>query len=135
MSDLLRAGQVDAVVALEPVMSRIVASGAGVKSIDFFSEVNPHMTAAIFGATRDWATANRPQLRAFRASLAEAMTFMESHPAESDAIQKKRLGFVAKPTDLGLDLKPGDFDFWIEALKQLKLLQRPPADAKDLILD
>jgi NitT/TauT family transport system substrate-binding protein len=132
MADLLRAGQVDAVVALEPVMSRIIASGAGVKSIDFISEVNPHLTAAIFGSTRDWATANRAQVKAFRDSMTEAMAFMESNPKETDEIEQKHLGFVLKPADLGLDLVPTDFDFWIDALRQLKLLQQP-ADATKLI--
>jgi len=134
MGDLLRAGQVDAVVALEPIMSRIIASGVGVKSVDFISEVNPRIAAAIFGATRDWANANRAHVHAFRDALTEAMAFMKSHPKETDEIQQKRLGFVATPADLALDLGPADFDFWIDALRQLKLLQQS-ADATKLILN
>jgi len=134
MGDLLRAGQVDAVVVLEPILSRMTSTGAGVKSIDFISEVNPRIVAAIYASTRDWARANLPTIRAFRAALAEAMTFMEEHKAETDAIQQKRLGFVSTPADLSLELTQADFDFWIGVCKELQLLHQP-VDSASLILN
>ncbi len=134
MSDLLRSGQIDAAVVLEPLLSKIVSSGAGLKSIDFFSEVNPHIVAAIYGSTREWARANLPTIAAFRASLTEAMGYMKDHPKETDEIEQKRLGFVATPAALTLDLAVTDFDFWISVMHQLNLLQQPVDPAK-LILD
>ena len=42
MGDLLKIGQIDAVTPIEPILSRIVASGAASPTrVDFFSEVNP----------------------------------------------------------------------------------------------
>jgi NitT/TauT family transport system substrate-binding protein len=135
MGDRLRAGQLDAAVALEPIRSRIVSSGAGTRSIDFISQVSPHIVAAIYGSTREWATANLPALRAFRASLSEAMTYMRDNPKDADAIQQKYLGAASAPADLSLDLKPADFDLWIGIMKQLKLLQQPAPDAATLIVN
>lgn len=134
MGDLLRSGQLDAAVLLEPLLSKIVSSGSGTKSIDFISEVNPRIVAAIFGSTREWAQANLATIRAFRASLADAMAYMKDHPKEADEIQQKRLGSVATPADLSLDLAPADFDFWISTLRQLGQLQQP-VDSTKLILD
>jgi NitT/TauT family transport system substrate-binding protein len=134
MGDLLRAGQIDAAVVLEPILSRLTSSGAGVKSIDFISEVNPRIVAAVYASTRDWARANIPTIRAFHASLADAMKFMEEHKSETDAIQQKRLGFVSTPADLSLDLVPADFDFWIGVCKELQLLHQP-VDSSTLILN
>ena len=134
MGDLLRSGQVDAVVVLEPLLSRITSSGAAVKSIDFISEVNPRIVAAVYASTREWARANLPTIRAFHAALAEAMKFMDEHKAETDAIQQKRLGFVSTPADLSLALTQSDFDFWIGVCKELQLLHQP-VDSASLILN
>ncbi len=135
MGDRLKAGQLDAAVALEPIRSRIVASGAGTRSLDFISEVNPHIVAAIYGSTRDWATANLAAVREFRAALIEAMKFIPDNQAQTDAIQQKYLGAASAPVDLALDLKPSDFDLWIGIMKQLKLLQQPAPDATTLIVN
>jgi NitT/TauT family transport system substrate-binding protein len=132
--DLLRAGQIDAVVVLEPILSRLVSSGAGVKSIDFISEVNPRIAAATFGSTREWASANLPTVRTFRATLTDAMVFMREHPKEANEIQQKRLGFVGTSAGLSLDITPADFDFWIAVCRQLKLLQQP-VDSSKLVLN
>jgi NitT/TauT family transport system substrate-binding protein len=134
IGDLLRAGQIDAGVVLEPILSRLVSSGAALKSIDFISEVNPRIVAAVYGSTREWALANRATIREFRAALADAMTFMREHKPEADAIQQKRLGFVGTSADLSLDLVPADFAFWIAVCEQLKLLHQP-VDSTTLIVN
>ena len=135
MGDLLRADQIDAAVELEPLLTRVVSSGAGTKSIDFFAEVNPHILASIYGSTREWATAHRDAVHRFRAALAEAMRFADEHPDAAGAIQRKYLGAVGRPGGLSPVVKPADFDFWVKALAQLKLLQNPPGDPAKLFLD
>ncbi len=135
MADLLKAGQIDAAVALEPFLSRIVTSGVGVKSIDFISEVSPRIDAAIWGATRAWASANIDSVRAFRSALAAGLVYMREHPDAADAIEKRYLGSVGTPASLALDIAPADFDLWIGIEKQLKLLQQAPPDAAKLILN
>ena len=135
MGDLLRAGQIDAAFELEPLRSRIIESGAGQKSIDIFSATNPHILASVYAASRSWAGAHRDALKAFRASLEEAMTFQHDHPDEAITIQRKYIGAASTPDALELDLHPADFDFWITTLNQLKLLQQPPPPAATLIVE
>ena len=134
MGDLLKAGQIDAAVIIEPIRSRVLSSGEGVGSIDFVSEVNPHVVAASWGTTRAWATANSATVGAFRAALTEAMLYMHEHAAEADGSEKKYLGHVVPPPELSIDILPADYDFWISLEKQLKLLQNPPPNAADLII-
>lgn len=133
MGDLLRAGQIDAAFELEPLRTRIIESGAAQKSIDIFSETNPHIVASIYGSTREWATAHRDALRAFRAALEEAMDYRRDHLDETNAIQKKYIGASGTPDVMEPDLHPADFDFWIAVLRQLKLMQAQP-DAAKLIM-
>jgi NitT/TauT family transport system substrate-binding protein len=135
MGDLMRAGQIDAAFELEPLRTRIIESGAGQKSVDIFSETNPHILASVYGASREWAESHREALHAFRASLEDAMTFQHDHPDEANAIQRKYIGAVGKPDKLELKLQPADFDFWIATLNQLKLLQQPPPPAAKLIIE
>jgi len=134
MGDLLKAGQIDAAVIIEPILSRVVNSGAGIRSVDFVSEVNPRVVGAVWGATRAWTTANLPTVRQFQASLADGLTYIHDHPTESATIEKKYLGYAVPPPELALKLEPADFDFWINLEKQLKLLQQPRVDAASLIV-
>jgi NitT/TauT family transport system substrate-binding protein len=135
MGDLMRAGQIDAAFELEPLRTRIIDSGAGQKSVDIFSETNPHILASVYGASREWAEAHRDALRAFRASLEDAATYQRDHTDKANEIQRKYIGAVGKPDALELALHPADFDFWIATLNELKLLQQPPPLAANLIVE
>jgi NitT/TauT family transport system substrate-binding protein len=134
MGDLLKAGQIDAAFELEPLRTRIIESGAGQKSVDIFSETKPHILASMYASSRSWAESHHDALKAFRASLQDAATFVHEHPDEAHAIQKKYVGAASKPDALELVLDPADFDFWIGVLNQLKLLQQKPPPAAKLII-
>lgn len=135
MGDLMRSGQIDAAFELEPLRTRIIESGAGQKSVDIFSETNPHILASMYASSRPWAEAHRDALKAFRASLRDAMVYQHDHPAEANDIQKKYVGAASAPDQLELDIAPADFDFWINTLNQLKLLQQKPPPAAQLIIE
>jgi NitT/TauT family transport system substrate-binding protein len=125
MGDLLKSGQLDAAAPVEPMLSRIIASGAGTRSADFFSQANPDTIGTFWGATRVWAYANRPLVDAFRASLADAVAFIGDHPDQAKAIEQKALGSVdpAMP-EFTADIEPGDFDFFIKLGHQLGVLHQ-----------
>jgi len=134
MGDRLKSGQLDAAFQFEPLLSRILASGTAVKSVDIMSVENPDALGAFWGATRDWAKANKPAVDAFRAALAAAIDFMTQHPGDAHKIEAKYLGY-ATPTlpDAALKVTPGDFVFWADACREVGLLHRP-VDAANLIL-
>ena len=136
MGDLLKSGQIDAATPIEPIRGRIVASGAAVRSIDFFSEVNPDVLGSFWMSTRDWATKHKTEVAAFRASLLDGIAFINAHPDEARAIEQKDLGFV-DPTAMAsfatkLDVK--DFDF-VEKLGVELGVMKQPIDAAKLIIE
>lgn len=92
MSDLLKAGTLDAVLVIEPFRSRIVGSGVGYKVSDFIAEVNDNIIAAYWMAKSDWAAANAAALRAFREAYAEAIAWTLKNQNEVKAMEVKLLG-------------------------------------------
>ncbi len=134
MGDLLKSGQIDAAFPVEPMLSRILASGAAVRSVDIQSAVNPDFAASFWSTTREWATAHPEAVNGFRASLAEALAFIRDNPKEAQAIELKYLGHNDPSwPSFSLDVKPADLQFWIDLCLQLKLIQKP-LDAAALIL-
>ena len=57
------------------------------------------------------------------------------HPDEVNAIEKKHLGYVDPhgPT-IALDLKPIDFQFWVDVCRQVGVLHQP-VDAAKIIFE
>jgi len=136
MGDLLKSGQIDAATPIEPIRGRIIASGAAVRSVDFFSEVNQDVLGSFWMATRDWATKHKTEVTAFRASLFDGIAFIDAHPDEARAIEQKDLGFV-DPTAMAtfatkLDVK--DFDFVAKLGTELGVMKQP-VDAAKLIIE
>jgi NitT/TauT family transport system substrate-binding protein len=136
MGDLLKSGQIDAATPIEPIRGRIVASGAAVRSLDFFSEVNPDVLGSFWMATRDWATKHKTEVAAFRGSLLDGIAFIDAHPDEARAIEQKDIGFV-DPTSMAtfatkVDAK--DFDFVAKLGVELGVMKQP-VDAAKLIVE
>jgi len=72
MNDLLRAGSVDAVLAAEPIRSRIVDAGTGARALEeYYVAVSPDSILAFWIATAAWAKANPDVVRKFRECLVE----------------------------------------------------------------
>lgn len=131
MADMLRGGQLDGALPVEPALSRIVDSGAAVKTFAVQSDVDPDFLASFWAATRDWATQNRPTILAYRAALADAWDFIKTHPDEVAAIEKKHLGYLdPRGPTIALDLKPADFQFWVDLCRQVGALRQPADPAK-----
>ena len=113
MLDMLKGGQVDAVTAIEPVLSRIVASGAGTKSVDFFSEVNHDVVGAFWVSTRSWASSHQQVIQAFRAAYTEAMAAIAQNPEEARQTEVKWLKFSGRAfPNFSLEIRQADLDLY-----------------------
>jgi NitT/TauT family transport system substrate-binding protein len=135
MGDMLKSDQLDAAAIFEPLLSRFVASGDGVKSVDFFSEVNSDMLGSFWAATRSWASANPQAVGAFRRSLAEAQDFIARNPEKAKAVEAKYLHF-AEPRLPSFDsaMRAKDLDYFIALCRELGILHQP-LDASKLIFE
>lgn len=83
MPDLLKAGTVDAVLALDPFLSRIAAidPAYAVTSVaDLLPGTEP---LTIYVATRQWADSHRDQVAALRAAVAAGSDYVGAHPQEA----------------------------------------------------
>ena len=117
----------------EPLASRFSSGGAGTRSIEFFSEVNPDVIGSLWAAQRSWVAANPAAAAAFRASLAEAMAFIDKNPERAHQIEAKYLGFPSPrfPT-FKLEMQPGDFDYFVKVGRELNVI-RGNVDTSNLI--
>jgi NitT/TauT family transport system substrate-binding protein len=83
--DVLKSGQVDAVVTVDPFYGRIVNNKIGYSIEEYDSTVPMGTLIDFYIATRTWANENREAVKAFRASLDEAIKFIGSNEQASRA--------------------------------------------------
>jgi NitT/TauT family transport system substrate-binding protein len=126
MGDNLKNAQIDAAFPVQPMLDRIIASGAGTKSVDIQSAVNPDFAATFWATTRDWAKANPQAIAAFRDSLADALTFIRGNPEAVKEIQLKYFHYAdpSLPT-ISFSVKLADLQFWYDICRQLDLVHKP----------
>jgi NitT/TauT family transport system substrate-binding protein len=135
MGDMLKGNQIDAAMIVEPILSRVLASGAANRSVDILSENSPDQLGSIWIAKRDWATANKGAVAEFRAALAEAIDLIHKNSDEAKQIEAKYLNFAepALPT-FATEVKPADFAYWIAIARRVELLPQP-VDATKIVFE
>jgi NitT/TauT family transport system substrate-binding protein len=123
MPDLLKAGQIDAVAAIDPFRSRIIDAGVGYKVADYFSDVKDNVILAFWVSSRAWARQNPAAVSGFRVALGEGLDWIAVHPAEAHALEAKYLG-VASPSfaTYSLEIEPADLQFYEDLGKEQGLL-------------
>jgi NitT/TauT family transport system substrate-binding protein len=126
MGDNLKNGQIDAAFPVQPMLDRIIASGAGTKSVDIQSAVSPDFAATFWSATREWATAHPQAIEGFRASLADALKFIDDHPEDAKQLALKYFHHSdPSPPQPSIAINPKDLQFWADICKELNLIHQP----------
>jgi NitT/TauT family transport system substrate-binding protein len=118
LPDLLKSGTLDLVAIVDPLRSRIVASGAGYIAAEYVGEVDPDVLISGWMATGDWVRKNPEAVASFRAAIDEGLTFIKANPEEAREIEKKYIGFnsprfptfenKARPEDLKVFIAIGN---------------------------
>jgi NitT/TauT family transport system substrate-binding protein len=137
-NDTLKSGAVDAVLTAEPFTSRIVNAGNGSVAAHYAADLHRTDPIIEYVTTREWAEKNPEAVKAFRAAIDETAKIVNADHgkvAEAQArftkmnvdLIKKNPPSVAKP-----ELKPEDFAWWIEVMKQQGMLQSD-VDLKKLV--
>ena len=125
MPDMLKSGQVDAVTAIEPVLSRMVAGAIGLKSVDFFSEISDDIVGAFWVSTRSWASAHSKVIYAFRAAYAEAMDDIAKNPQEARQTEIKWLKFSGRQfPNFSMEVRQSDFDKFQNIAHELGVMRQ-----------
>ena len=134
LPNVLKSGSIDYVAIVEPFRTGIVRSKAGTLAAEYFAEANPDVLVSCWIASADWAKKNPDAVKNFRASLDEALEFIEKNPAESKEIEKKFIGYNAPsfPT-FNNKARPEDLTFFLALGKELKLY-RTALDPKKIVL-
>ncbi|MGB6751127.1 MAG: ABC transporter substrate-binding protein [Xanthobacteraceae bacterium] len=125
LPDLLKAGRVEAIEALEPFAGAAIAAG-GVPLGDPFRSISDRAYVGYFLSQRDWANANKDIVLRFSQALAEAAAWIEANPAEAKAILSDYSGLkgpalektpipnfhiATTPADVASELLP-DLETW-----------------------
>ena len=120
LADVLRAGQVDAILIGEPFKSRALDTKAGYLVAPYVSEFPPGVTSVWYVGTRKWADAEKDTAKAFQAALAEATNLATSN---GDIERKAIATYVKLPPEALAKLpipaqqdkvSPDQVSFWIK---------------------
>ena len=129
MGDMIKAGQIDAAMPVEPFVGRIVGTKAGYLVAYFPTEVVDNYLESFYAASKKWSDANPAAIKGFRAAIAEAVAFVKSSPDEAKKTQITYLGLPA-PVIASLPLatytvevKPEQVAFWVEISREFGLLK------------
>lgn len=136
MSDALKAGNVDAVVAVDPFYTRIIEQKTGYLLDNYTKGLPDGTIASVYSATGKWAAANASAVRAFQEALSEAVAFSRSNEAatrESIARYTKLPPPVVASLpvpNLVAKISPQDLKFWIDVMKERGMLTGTPDAVK-----
>jgi NitT/TauT family transport system substrate-binding protein len=137
--DLLRAGQVDAVMTADPFLTNILNRGDGVSLVNVSAEFPDGNATMMYVTTRDYAAKNPAVIGNFRAALEAAKEFIATNPDKSREDIGKTLKLppaaFATITIPIVDTKVSiaQLAFWIEVMKAQNMLSREIDPAKLLI--
>ena len=129
MNDILKSGAVDAVVAAEPFMGRMVQAGTGAVVAHLAADLPEGMINLLYASTREWATRNPTTIRAFREALADAVTLIARDPEAARADIGK---YIKVPAPVLAALPMPRFDtsisaaglrFWNDTMRQQDMLR------------
>jgi NitT/TauT family transport system substrate-binding protein len=82
-ADLLRSGQVDAVVALDPYTTQITNAAYGRPLSWFMIETIPDQPVGAWWALRSWAQQHPKEIAAFQDAIKESHAFLNADPAQA----------------------------------------------------
>jgi len=129
MNDALKSGSVDAVLTVEPFITRIKNAGNGDVAALYAADLARTDPIISYVAARAFAEQHPDVIKAFRASIEEAAPIVNSDREKaSQSIAK----FTKMPIDLVRltrpdvsmpELKGSDFAWWVETMKQQDMLQ------------
>ena len=140
MMDALRGGAVDALVANDPQLYRLIRSGVGVEAGHFLQALPGEIPIIVYAVTRDFARAHPDANAASRAANREGVAYVVAHPEEARAIMARRLNLAPDVVaDMGMprfrpDISLPEVRAVVQMLREQGRLQHKDLDAASLVL-
>ena len=138
--DMLKAGQLDAALPVEPFRTRIVQAGVGKVYTHFFSDVRDNAIFTLYVVTDEWSNNHSAEAKAVRAAIEEGLAFIRSNPDEAKKSQITHLGLPPQVIDtmplatFETKVDPAEVAFWVKLSQELGLISKP-LEVKDLIVE
>lgn len=136
MGDLLKGGQVDLVVPVEPFITRIQQTKVGYQVT--VPSITESYLESFYIMMRDFVQKNPKAARDFREALREAVEYIKTNEAEARKTQVTYLKLpeaaaasIKLPT-FAVDVKADDVDFWVKLLKDFGIT-KGTATAKQVV--
>lgn len=136
MADMLKAGTIDAVLAIDPFTARIVGSGVGRVVGSFADNLPKQMPGLVYVATRSWAEAHRQAAQAARGAIVQGANYANANP---DAARTMITNYTHVPAEVVAhmhlplstpELPPDAFAWMIEVMRRQDLLRSPIDQAR-----
>jgi len=113
MSDMLKSGQLDGAVAVDPFRTQIVKSGTGFDAADFMGGVAKDCVGLIWLADKDWAVSHPRERAAFLTALKQGIDDVLQNRKAAEEVEARYLKFSAPVTDdFNMSLTPDDLKFY-----------------------
>ena len=129
MGDMLRSGQIDATLPVEPFLSRIIETGAGEMVSRYIGEIIPSYLESFWVMMKPFIQQNPKVVEAFRASLRQSTEMIAKDAAIGLRSQVQFLGLKPEiamqqqmPT-LTHEATPEQMQFWIDLTKEFGMLR------------
>lgn len=138
MADMLKADQIDAAVAVDPFLGRIVGSGSGYYVADYTKSIPAGAVGSVWAATREWADKHPAAVKAFQEAIVEAIAFAKSNEkAARDSVlhytklPPQAVAHMVLP-NLTAKMGPAQLQPWVDIAKAQGTI-RKDIDVKKLI--
>ncbi|HSV53110.1 MAG TPA: ABC transporter substrate-binding protein [Burkholderiaceae bacterium] len=139
LADIMKAGNVSAIITTEPFLSRTVGSGVGEKVFHIAADLPDGLPPFVYVAKREWVAKNAQTARAFKEAIAEAIAFAEAKPQEAVAIYGRNVKLPpaalasVKINAMSANVTPAQLESWDGMMRRQDML-RNPLDAARLIV-
>jgi NitT/TauT family transport system substrate-binding protein len=109
--DVLRGGQVDAILAVQPFLSRGLETNAGKVISYYIADLEGETLSGWFVATRAWTKKYPKEIEAFRAAMKEADEMMQK---DRSIVIKANLVYIPFPADVQAKFSEGKYRFEVK---------------------
>ena len=128
MPDLLKSGQIDVAVTVDPFYHRILESKIGFQVGDFEATVPSGTIIDCYATMKEWAVKNSAAVHAFRDGLTESIAYAKTHEAsarESLAKWTKQSPEIVAETlvpNFTVPVSAAQIQWWIDLAKKQGLI-------------